>query len=282
MTQPGSNMQKFLLDSDRAVIRGRDGWFLVNRHDTYIGKAIETYGEYAGIELQTLQMLIDAGNSVIDVGANIGAHTVGLANKVGPAGQVYAYEPQRACYAMLQSQLALNNLAQVTAFNLGCGTLQGVSWHAVPDTTATGNFGAVALSPVRSAGAEAVRVMPLDMLHDPEVPVRLIKIDVEGMEADVIAGGRGLIARQKPILYVENDRPEKSTALLELIFGLGYRAWWHLPPLFNPGNFFAAAQNDFGELRSINMICLPAGMPFKGVDALREVRLEAPHPAQSW
>ena len=275
-------MQRFTLNKDTALIQGRDGWFMANRNDHFVGRALEVYGEYGGLELQTLQMLINPGDRVIEVGANIGSHTVGLANKVGRAGRVYAYEPQRALYTMLQGQVALNNLSQVTAFNLGCGAKEGMFWYTAPDYTAQGNFGGVALSSAREGNAEPARVMPLDMLHNHAEPVRLIKIDVEGMEADVVAGGRALISAQQPILYIENDRPEKSRALLEEIFNLGYRAWWHTPPLFNPQNFAGVTQNEYGDARSINMLCIHRAITFTGADALREVRLEDPHPAQSW
>lgn len=275
-------MQHFTLSKDTAVVQGRDGWFITNRNDVFVGRALEIYGEYGGLELQTLQMLVGPGDRVIEVGANMGSHTVGLANAVGPTGRVYAYEPQRALYAMVQGQAALNNLSQITAFNLGVGAKEGLFWYQIQNYAAEGNFGGVALAPVRAADMEPARVMPLDMLHNPAEPVRLIKIDVEGMEADVIAGGRAFISAQRPILYIENDRPEKSRALLEELFSLGYRAWWHTPPLFNPQNFAGVARNDYGDARSINMLCIHRDIAFTGADALREVRLEDPHPAEHW
>ena len=272
--------QRHILNKDTAVIEGRDGWFIANRNDVFIGRAIETYGEYSGIELQTLQSLLSEGDRVIEAGANIGAHTVGLAKKVGARGKVYAYEPQRACFTMLQGQMALNNIPQAAAFNLGCGAKEEVFWYTPQNFTAQGNFGGVALSAARHADMEPARVMRLDHLHPRDEPIRLIKIDVEGMEADVIEGARTLITDQRPILYVENDRAEKSRALLELIFSLGYRAWWHITPLFNPQNFFRVTKNDYGNAHSINMLCIHKDVSLTGGEDLREVRLEDPHPAQ--
>ena len=88
-------MQSLALNKDVALVAGKDGYFLVNRNDMYIGKAIETYGEYAGLEGETLVFLCRPGQTLIEVGANIGSHTVGLAKRVGPTGKVYAFEPQR-------------------------------------------------------------------------------------------------------------------------------------------------------------------------------------------
>ncbi|MNC96230.1 hypothetical protein D3C83_135470 [compost metagenome] len=57
------------------------------------------------------------------------------------------------------------------------------------------------------------------------------------------------------MLYVENDRAEKSAALLETIFALDYRAYWHVPPLFNPANAAGNAENVFPGTVSVNVIC---------------------------
>ena len=54
--------------------------------------------------------MVNPGDTVIEVGANIGGHTVGLAKRVGPQGLVIAFEPQRGCFSLLQSQIALNEL----------------------------------------------------------------------------------------------------------------------------------------------------------------------------
>jgi hypothetical protein len=84
-----------------------------------------------------------------------------------------------------------------------------------------------------------------------------LKIDVEGMEAEVLRGAAATITRCRPALYVENDRRERSAALIALIGGQDYAMWWHLPPLFVPDNFAGEAADDFPGIVSINMLCLP-------------------------
>ena len=59
------------------------------------------------------------------------------------------------------------------------------------------------------------------------------------------------------MLYVENDRKEKSAELIRFIDSLGYDMYWHRPTLFNPQNFAGNANNIFGNVVSINMVCLP-------------------------
>lgn len=81
-----------------------------------------------------------------------------------------------------------------------------------------------------------VQVLPLDSLFS-DAPVQFIKIDVEGAEADVIRGAQQIIAKNSPILYVENDRVAKSQELLELLFSLDYKCYWHLARFYSEDNF---------------------------------------------
>jgi Methyltransferase FkbM domain len=98
----------------------------------------------------------------------------------------------------------------------------------------------------------------------------MLKVDVEGMEAEVLSGSRETIGRLRPILYVENDRRADSERLIKLIDELGYNMWWHLPPLFNPGNFSQVRQNIFDGIISANLLCLPKEKPAR-VTGLRPV-----------
>jgi hypothetical protein len=78
---------------------------------------------------------------------------------------------------------------------------------------------------------------------------------VEGMEIKVLDGARDTIQKHKPLLYVENDRKENSSALIEYISTLGYKMYLHLPPLFNEDNFYKNSTNVFGNIVSLNLLC---------------------------
>ena len=269
-------MRTLALDQHVAVVAGRDGLFLVNRNDQYVGRALEVYGEYGALESEFLKGVLRAGDFVVEVGANIGSHTVGFARHVGPSGQVHAFEPQRACYALLQAQLALNRLGNVVAHNKALGSHPGELWVPAVNYDAPGNFGGVSLD--ASEGQEKVVVDTLDAQFA-DSDVRFIKADVEGMEREVLEGGRALIARVRPLLYVENDRVDRSPALLELLFGMGYRVYWHIPPLFNPGNYFGVTENIYGNVASFNLFCVHDSWDSTAAVGLREVRSGSePHP----
>src|SRR5579872_1904700 len=73
----------------------RHGLMLYQPHDIYIGRCLDLYGEYSELEVALLNQIVTPGMVVIDVGANIGAHTIFFAAATGPKGLVIAYEPQR-------------------------------------------------------------------------------------------------------------------------------------------------------------------------------------------
>ena len=108
--------------------------------------------------------------------------------------------------------------------------------------------------------------------------IDMLKIDVEGMEADVLVGARKTIARCRPLVYVENDRPRNTPRLLNTLFAYGYRVWRHNPPLFNPENFRGCKENVFQGLVSLNLIAVPDEREApESVVALSEVTNKLPY-----
>ena len=102
---------------------------------------------------------------------------------------------------------------------------------------------------------EAVPVRIIDELKLPRCD--LIKADVEDMELHVLRGAMETIDAHRPALYVENHDRENSPRLITYIEELGYRMWWHTPPLFNPDNYRRVGHDIFGNIISVNMICIP-------------------------
>ena len=230
-----------------------DGYCLYNVHDTYIGGAIAKYGESAGIETRFLAGLCNPGDIVIDVGANIGSHTVALARRVGREGAVIAFEAQRVVFQALCANVALNSLANVECHWAAVGARRGTV--TVPELAydQPNNFGGISL--IAGSPGRAVPLVVLDELS--ELPrLRLVKIDVEGMEIDVIDGAAKLFARLRPLLYVENDRMDRSPQLMRRIDALGNDMYWHIAPLFNEQNFYGVAENAFPGLAAFNMLCV--------------------------
>jgi len=222
-------------------------------NDKYVGKAFDVYGEFSEGEADCFRRILRPKDVVIEVGANIGGHTVRLAQLVGPEGLVIAFEPQRILYHMLCANIAMNNLFNVHTYLAAVGREMGSLLVPPIDYSAAANFGGINLD-----DTTAGEPVPLTTLNSMKLPrLKLLKVDVEGMESDVLTGAKGLIAQHRPFLYVENDRREKSEALIGLIDSLGYDMWWHLPLLFNPDNFAGNSNNIFENLVSANMLCMP-------------------------
>lgn len=264
--------------ADGAVVRlrrCRHGLMAYLRQDAYVGRSLDLYGEYGEDELSLLAQMVRAGDIVVEAGANLGSHSVPLARKVGPKGALIAFEPQRFVYQLLCANVALNEIGNVYARNAAVGEAPGVLEVPATDYAAANNFGGVSLDGVSSAtliagaAGEKVPVLTLDSLG--LARLRLLKIDVEGMERAVLAGARETIKRCRPYLYFEADRRERNPALIALAFELGYRLWWHAPPLFNPANFAGNPTNVFGRIVSLNLLGVPRESNAV-VQGLREVQ----------
>jgi FkbM family methyltransferase len=228
--------------------------YLLN--DAYIGRSLDVYGEYSEGEIDLFRQLLRPGDVAIDAGANIGALTVAMARLVGKQGAVVAFEPQRAIFDILTSNIRLNDLTNVVAQRRAVGERIGTVRVPSLNYERVDNFGGVALG---GAQGEDVELVTVDSLALPRL--RLLKVDVEGMECEVVSGARGTIERFQPALYIENDRAEHSRRLISLLFDIGYRLWWHITPLFNPANFFRHPKDIFGDVVSFNMIGFPRATP---------------------
>ncbi len=233
----------------------RYGQMVYNVNDMYVGRSLDLYGEFSEGEVDLFRQIVQPGHVVIEVGANLGAHTVFFAKTVGRKGAVLAFEPQRIVFQTLCANMALNNIPNAMCFLQAVGSQHGSVLVPGLDYTRENNFGALGLGQYDKG--EPVAVVPLDNFALKRCD--FIKIDVEGMEEDVIRGAAGIIGRFNPIMYVENDRPEKSDSLIRYINSIGYSMFWHRPLLFNPNNFLGHQENVFGTIVSINMICLPPG-----------------------
>ena len=238
--------------NDVAMCRG--GPMLYNRHDQYVGASLRKYGEFSPGETEVFRRIVLPGMLVIEVGANIGAHTVELSRLVGPQGGVIAFEPQRIVFQTLCANLALNSCANVHAMQVAVGAEAGDIMVPFLAPDRPNNFGGLSLLGVSEG--ERVSLRRLDDFGLPACHV--LKLDLEGMEVEAIKGGAAMIAAHRPLMYVENDRPNRSAELIALLLGLNYRLYQHNPPLFTPNNFAEDPENIFGNLVSMNLLCVPA------------------------
>lgn len=252
------------------LVRARHGLMLFNRRDRYIGRSLDRYGEFSEGECDLFRQLLKPGQTVVEAGANVGAHTLPLAQLVGKTGRVFAFEPQRVLFQILCGNVALNGRTNVECSQKALGDQPGWLRAAAVDYGQESNLGGVHLGSGESG--EAVEVRTLDSLQ--LAACHLLKVDVEGMELSVLRGGVQTIAAHRPLLYVENDRPEQSPALIEFLLAQGYELYWHLPPLFRGDNYFGNPQDEFPGIVSANMLGVHQSLK-ASVAGLR--RIEGPY-----
>ena len=259
------------------IVGGLHGTFLVNENDYYIGRAMQLYGEYSEYEWQVLSAFAGTGRDAVEVGANIGTHTVPLARLLRSRGRrLVAVDAQRAVFQLLCANIALNGLLNVQAENVACSDVSGWVTFDEPDYAAPGNFGAVEMK--ASGGAQRVRAIPLDELVPASMDVGLVKLDVEGFEQRVLEGARSTIKRCRPVIYLENDRPQNSRSLIEMLWSMNYEMWWHRPWLYRPDNFRGNAENIYGEVVSLNMLAAPKEARLNIGGAAEKVTDSSSHP----
>jgi len=249
-----SNIPDRILENDFiALKRCKHGIFAFNRNDSFVGRSLDIYGEWCESEMALFDKIVPPKSLVIDVGANIGTHTVFLAKKVGIGGRVLAFEPQRLVYQTLCANVALNALTNVNCVHVAIGDNRESITVPLLNPRAEFNFGELSL--LDQTQGETVSKIRIDDLALPRCA--LIKMDVEGMEIDVIRGATKTITTHHPLLFVENNRPKGSPELVEALSDLGYKCWWHIASYFNPNNFFQNERNIFSRCSpEANMLCI--------------------------
>jgi FkbM family methyltransferase len=236
--------------------RCKHGAMLFFSNDHYIGLSLDLYGEFCEGEYELFAQILRPGMTVVDAGANIGVHTVGFAELVGPSGQVFAFEPQRALYHLLCGNLALNGYSRVSAFQAGLASTARSITVAAKEVSERVNLGDA--SEAQAQPDEQVPTAALDSFG--LIQCHFIKVDVDGMELDVLQGAAETLVKHHPVLYVANNQRSNSPDLIQWLLDRQYRLYWHLPPLYNPQNYFQDSVNVFAGIVSTNMLCVPASL----------------------
>jgi FkbM family methyltransferase len=238
------------------IKRCRHGLMIFNRNDIFQGKSFETYGEYSQSEVDVFTKAVKTGDTIVEVGANMGSHTIPLARLVGPAGTLIAIEPERYCFYILCGNIAINNLKNVFPFQQAFGESTGTV--KVPELSQEGNLNVGLVELERDWSQYAHYPVSLNTMDNMNLAkLDFLKIDVEGMEERVLRGGENTIKKFQPIMYIENDRPEKESSLKSYIASLGYEMYTHIAPFWNIDNFYQVKENVFSDLISKNLLCLP-------------------------
>ena len=170
------------------------------------------------------------GDWAVDVGANVGSVAGQLCRAVGAGGRVWAFEPVPRNVDRLRRLAEANGLAQLQIFDCALSSITGTSSLRLPGAAGSG-YASFTASWIRD-GCLDVPTRRLDDLTaaaaDAGRPLRLVKLDVEGFEREVLVGARETLRRHRPLVYCEfndiilTDAGTSSGELLRAFGELGY------------------------------------------------------------
>jgi FkbM family methyltransferase len=174
------------------------------------------------------------GDTAVDAGAHIGFFAMHMAARVGPTGKVHAFEPLDSNADLLERSISENGFADRIVFQRAAvGQTSGMATLTFPlETLNTGGAYLLRDGAAPLLGNET-RPVPLVALDATKMarPVRLIKMDVEGAEPQVIEGAARLIAEDRPVILSELHHTQlerasgtSADAFLAAMRALGYRA----------------------------------------------------------
>ena len=166
---------------------------------------------------QAFENAITEGAVVYDIGANVGYYSLMAAVVAGVSGHVYAFEPLPRNVDYLRKHVALNKLEdRITVFDVAVSDQTG---EAAFDLGASTSMGHLAES-----GEIKVKMARLDdLLIEGQVkPPDYMKVDVEGAEFDVLNGARELLAKHKPVIFLDTHNREAHNATVKLLNEFNY------------------------------------------------------------
>ena len=258
--------------------QSRYGSFLHFSNDDPIGACLHHYGEWAQQEFDFFDQFLTAESNVIDVGANIGTHSVYFSKKCNQ-GNVIAIEPQIYIFEMLAANLLLNGCYNTVPVHAGASSKAGVvrMVNINPFNGQQINYGEFKINYDTNEGIET-NIITLDKYVSLS-KFNLIKLDVEGLEVDVLNGAKKLLKKHKPFLYIEFNNKKGNDKLLNQIYEFDYVPYWHIYSKHNPNNYNKQTKNvwerDYFLINNDNLDARYEGNAFclpKGVDA--EVNLK--------
>jgi len=171
---------------------------------------------------------VRTGETWLDIGAHYGYTAIALSQFVGPTGRVFAFEPLVGTAGYLTRTRQINSLAQLTVMPIGLAAPESLDLVSLPTTRGMADRTLLTEAWSERGGAwrEALLVARLDWLW-PRIcgtssRIDGIKVDVQGMEIEVLRGMATTLREHRPRLVVELHAGVDRAAFLDLLETLGY------------------------------------------------------------
>jgi FkbM family methyltransferase len=188
-----------------------------------------SYFDFFDPSLDRLLKLCKPGDHVFDIGANIGAMTLKLSEKVSNEGKVYSFEPDSQRFQKCLKQIQLSHRTNINCYPLALGDKTESRELRIRNSLNQG-MNQIVPAGIVEKGASPVKVITLDeFVKEHQVArIHLIKIDVEGFEYKVLSGAVETLARFRPVLYIEidtknlSDHGNRPVEIFNLLKNQGY------------------------------------------------------------
>lgn len=172
-------------------------------------------GVYEEQETKFLKEFIKPGWCVVDIGAHIGYYTIMLSKLVGESGKVYAFEPDKKNYQLLQKNIKLNNCNNIITYDCAIAEQNGKANLIISKTNSGGH-----MLEYSNRGIP-IQTKTLDSF---DIKPNFIKMDIEGSEYYAIQGMKETL-KNNPTILIEFDAklqryPEEFFDLLKKYFDL--------------------------------------------------------------
>jgi FkbM family methyltransferase len=185
----------------RRIVVTKHGFRIDVDLSEWLGQHVYATGNWEDYTALVIRALVREGDTVIDVGANLGFFTLLAAKCVGEKGRVFAFEPVPLVREQLPHNVKLNGFGNVAVHDEAVSDTDGQAIIHVGPREHTGISSLRPLS--RSTAGVEVRTYRLDSLTAVGPALRLVKIDVEGAEYKVLCGMQTLLPRQQPDIVLE-------------------------------------------------------------------------------
>ncbi len=183
--------------------------------DQGVERSLFETGTYERGTLDFMTKYLKSGDTFVDIGANIGLMSLTAKKSVGSNGNVWSFEANPKTYAILEKNIELNEMLGIRAFECGLGAEKETlnlfdNWSINRGAASTVVRG-------ENASSTEISILPLDQIvAGQSISVDMIKIDVEGMEIDVLNGAEKTILENRPLLIVEFSAERKEGGRSEL------------------------------------------------------------------
>jgi len=177
--------------------------------DHGVERSLYETGHYERGTLTFIKDNLKAGDTYMDIGTNIGVHALLAAKVVGEKGSVWAFEPHHQTMSVLEKNITENEFENIHTFQCGIGAEK--SKAVLYDNWSINKGASSTVVKAEKSVAVEIDILPLDMVvQQQSLRPKMLKMDVEGMELEVLKGASRTIEAYKPILIVEfsEDRAE--------------------------------------------------------------------------